>query len=62
MRSRINGIMTRTFDDVHFNPAKHGWVPRVGDWRCSSFHRFVPLGPYAPEWAARADIREWGLE
>lgn len=54
--------MTRTFDDVHFNPAKHGWVPRVGDWRCSSFHRFVPLGPYAPEWAARADIREWGLE
>jgi putative transposase len=49
-------------DYIHFNPVKHGWVARVADWPHSSFHRFVRLGLYPPEWAAPAAIREWDLE
>ncbi|MGQ0592280.1 MAG: REP-associated tyrosine transposase, partial [Gammaproteobacteria bacterium] len=49
-------------DYIHFNPVKHGWVPRVADWPHSSFHRFVRLGLYSPEWAAPAAIRERDLE
>ena len=31
-------------DYVHLNPVKHGYVKMVGDWRYSSFHRYVCLG------------------
>ena len=31
---------------IHFNPVKHGYVWRVGDWPYSSFHRLVRLGVY----------------
>ncbi len=44
------GFATR-FDDIHYNPVKHGWVKRGGDWPYSSFHRYVRLGVYAPDWA-----------
>lgn len=29
------------FDDVHYNPVKHGLVNGAGDWPWSSFHRWV---------------------
>jgi putative transposase len=49
-------------DYIHYNPVKHGWVPRVADWPHSSFHRFVRSGLYPLEWAALPDVREWDLE
>ena len=38
-------------DYVHFNPVKHGWVPRAKDWPFSSFHRFVTRGILPVDWA-----------
>ena len=40
----------RHFDYVHWNPVKHGHVPRVVDWEWSSFHRWVAAGVYPPDW------------
>ncbi len=37
---------------IHYNPVKHGWVTRVADWPCSSFHRYVRLGWVDTDWAA----------
>jgi putative transposase len=41
----------RHIDYVHINPVKHGYVTRVRDWACSSFHRMVKLGVYPQDWA-----------
>lgn len=43
----------RHVDYVHFNPVKHGYVARPGDWPYSSFSRAVRAGWYAPEWGER---------
>lgn len=37
-------------DYIHYNPVKHGHVSRTADWPYSSFHRFVRLGVYPPDW------------
>jgi len=41
---------------VHVNPLKHGLVSRVRDWPWSSFHRYVRLGVYPPDWGS---ANEW---
>jgi putative transposase len=38
-------------DYVHFNPVKHGLVPRVRDWPYSSFHLYVRNGLLPENWA-----------
>jgi putative transposase len=40
------------FDYIHYNPVKHGLVPRPRDWPWSSFHRWVREGHYSIDWAA----------
>jgi len=35
---------------IHLNPVKHGLVQRVSEWPWSSFHRFVKMGHYEPDW------------
>lgn len=40
----------RHLDYIHYNPVKHGLVASPGDWPYSSFHRWVRLGAYDPEW------------
>ena len=35
---------------IHFNPVKHGLVHCPRDWPYSSFHRYIRLGHYAPQW------------
>ena len=40
----------RHVDYIHFNPVKHGYVTRVGDWPYSSFHRYVKNGLLAADW------------
>jgi len=44
------------FDYIHFNPVKHGLVSSPGNWPASTFHRWVSLGHYPPDWAAGASI------
>ncbi len=44
--------LKRCVDYVHYNPVKHGLVRRVVDYPWSSFHRFVRLGEYTPEWGS----------
>jgi REP-associated tyrosine transposase len=42
--------LKRCADYLHVNPLKHGLVSRVLDWPWSSFHRYVRLGEYEPDW------------
>lgn len=52
----------RHMDYLHFNPVKHGLVPRVVDWPWSSFHRLVTEGVYPADWGGDAvvDNGEYG--
>ncbi len=43
-------------DYVHFNPVKHGHVPRVIDWPYSTFHRLVKQGVYDADWAGEHEV------
>jgi putative transposase len=45
----------RYVDYIHFNPIKHGLVPRVRDWPHSSFHRYVRQGLLPEDWAGTVD-------
>ena len=38
-------------DYIHFNPVKHGYCERVGQWPFSSFHKLVRDGVYPPDWS-----------
>jgi putative transposase len=38
-------------DYIHFNPVKHGYCKRAGDWPFSSFCKFVRDGVYPPDWS-----------
>lgn len=40
----------RHVDYIHFNPVKHGHVPRVADWPYSTFHDYVRRGLYPVDW------------
>lgn len=46
----------RHVDYIHFNPVKHGWVLRAGDWPYSSLHRFVREGRLPADWGISAAI------
>lgn len=45
----------RHLDYVHWNPVKHGLVPRAADWPWSSLHRWIRLGVYPPDWGLAED-------
>jgi putative transposase len=47
---RDEGDLKRLVDYIHVNPVKHRLVARVRDWPWSSFHRYVRLGEYPPDW------------
>jgi len=42
---------SRHVDYIYFNPVKHCYVERVGEWPHSTFHRDVRLGVYPADWA-----------
>ncbi|MBB3104137.1 REP-associated tyrosine transposase [Azomonas macrocytogenes] len=52
----------RHFDYIHFNPVKHGYVTRVGDWPYSSFHRAIREGIYPVDWSSdqAEEQSDWG--
>ena len=54
--------LSRVCDYIHYNPVKHGYAKRPGDWRESSFGRFVAAGEYGPEWAATEPLSISGLD
>jgi putative transposase len=47
---RDDADLARHVDYIHFNPVKHGLVPRVCDWPYSSFHRHVRAGLLPLDW------------
>jgi putative transposase len=57
---RNENDFARHVDYVHFNPVKHGLVPRVSDWPHSSFHRYVREGVLPKDWAG--DASEGGTD
>ena len=50
--------LQRHVDYIHFNPVKHGLVPRVADWPHSSFHEYVRRGVVPVDWAG--GVEEFG--
>lgn len=45
---------TNHLNYLHFNPVKHGHAVCPRDWPYSSFHRWVNLGVYTPDWGCGA--------
>ena len=39
-------------DYTHYNPVKHGQVSQVSAWPFSTFHRWVKVGVYPPDWGS----------
>ena len=57
--------LQRCADYIHWNPRKHNLVQSIAEWKWSSFHRFVRLGEYEPDWGRFDptpgwDAPEWG--
>ena len=46
----------RHLDYIHANPVKHGLADRPRGWRWSSFHRYVILGEYDPDWYGPVEL------
>ena len=43
------------FHYIHYNPVKHGYARRAGDYAHTSFHSYVKRGWYAPDWGEVED-------
>jgi putative transposase len=50
----------RHVDYIHWNPVKHGYVKRAGDWPHSTFHRYVKNGIYPPDWGLGNSMEDEG--
>ena len=37
-------------DYIHTNPVKHQLADKPRDWKWSSFHRYIEMGWYEPDW------------
>jgi putative transposase len=49
-------------DYIHYNPVKHGYVPRPADWPYSSFQQAVDRGWYAVDWGEQEPDNIKGLD
>jgi putative transposase len=51
-------------DYIHYNPVKHGLATSPGEWKPSSFNRFVKEGYYTPDWGQNPEkqLLEMNLE
>ena len=45
----------RHLDYIHVNPVKHALAATPGDWPWSSFHRYLRLGWYEPDWCGELE-------
>jgi len=48
-------------DYIHYNPVKHGYVHKPGDWPYSSFRRCVKAGLYSEEWGRTEPVLDSGV-
>ena len=48
---RDNNDMKHHFDYIHYNPVKHDYVRRPGDWELSSFNKYLTEGYYTEDWS-----------
>lgn len=53
--------LKRHVDYIHYNPVKHGLVDAASDWPHSSFHRYLEMEEYGPDWgrAEPAALKNW---
>jgi len=49
---RGEGDYARHVDYIHYNPVKHGYVPRAADWPYSSIHRYIAAETLTQDWSA----------
>ncbi len=56
--------LARHFDYIHWNPVKHGYVPRPEAWPYSTYRHWLSLGYYEPGWGdvEPEEIREMRVE
>ena len=52
IRSRDERDYAAHCDYIHYNPVKHGLCKSPGDWRYSTFYRFVTQRIYPADWGA----------
>ncbi len=48
----------RHFDYIHWNPVKHGLVPRPEDWPHSTYRHWLERGYYETGWGHTAEPRD----
>jgi putative transposase len=48
--------LRRHVEYIHYNPVKHGLTTVPKEWPYSSFHRYVRLGKYTPDWGGHLEI------
>jgi putative transposase len=46
--------LERHADYIHYNPVRHQLLTSPRDWPWSSFHRWVAMGHYPPDWGRSA--------
>ena len=49
-------------DYIHFNPVKHGYVQKAIEWPWSTFHKYLSLGVYDPNWGDISSNEEFILK
>jgi putative transposase len=49
----------RHVDYIHYNPVKHGYVPRAAEWPYSSIHRYIVAGTLTRDWGV-GEVEEDG--
>jgi putative transposase len=52
----------RHLDYIHYNPVKHGYVSRPGDWPWGSFAKAVKRGWYPADWGEQEPRNLVGME
>ncbi len=56
---RDHDDLKRCVDYLHWNPVKHQLVRRASDYPWSSFHKFVQMGEYSPDWGSEDPCPKW---
>jgi len=59
---RDGNDLGRHLDYIHYNPVKHGYVDSPRKWPWSSFHRYVKMGVYVPDWCDARSSDPLGME
>ena len=52
----------RHVDYIHYNPVKHGYVSRPGDWPWSSFEKALKRGWYPAGWGEQEPRNLVGMD